>query len=169
MNKWLTLMLLGIAILALDIASKAITHVYFQPFEYSPHYFPFGGVAIFKSFLGIDFCIHHVTNKGIAWGMGGHLQNFIIVARTAIIGGLIVYLARSPKAYAQRIPLMLIIAGGLGNIIDYFIYGHVVDMFHFILWGYSFPVFNVADASIFFGILTLLLKGLKRDALQARN
>ncbi len=159
MKKWLNLVLMGVAILALDIASKAITHVYF----------PFGGVSIFKSFLGIDFYIHYVTNKGIAWGMGGHLQNFIIVARTAIIGGLITYLARSPKAYAQRIPLMLIIAGGLGNIIDYFIYGHVVDMFHFILWGYSFPVFNVADASIFFGILTLLLKGLKRNALQARN
>jgi signal peptidase II len=51
---------------------------------------------------------------------------------------------------------MLIIAGGIGNILDYFIYGHVVDMFHFILWGYSFPVFNVADASIFMGIVSLL-------------
>lgn len=158
--RW-KLFFIALGILTLDIVSKGMTHFYFKPFELAPHFFPFGGVSIFQAF-GIDFCIHHVTNKGVAWGVGGGLQNLILVVRILIIAGLTIYLARSPKALPQRIPLTLIIAGGLGNILDYFIYGHVVDMFHFILWGYSYPVFNVADASIFFGIAALLWKSWKK-------
>jgi signal peptidase II len=149
------LFLVALGILTLDVVSKGLTHFYFKPFELAPHFFPFGGVSVFQA-LGIDFCIHHVTNKGVAWGLGGGLQDLILLVRIVIIAGLVIYLKQSPKAFPQRYPLMLIIAGGMGNILDYFIYGHVIDMFHFILWGYSYPVFNIADASIFFGITALL-------------
>jgi signal peptidase II len=166
--NWKVLFLI-VGILIVDIVSKGMTHFYFKPMELAPHFFPFGGVAVFQA-LGIDFCIHHVTNKGIAWGLGGGLQNVILVARIAIIVGIVTYLKRSPKAHAQRFALALILAGGLGNIIDYFIYGHVIDMFHFIFWGYSYPVFNVADASIFCGIAALLFKySRRRDALSENN
>jgi signal peptidase II len=151
-----------LAILTLDMVSKGMTHFYFSPFELSPHFFPFGGLTVFQAF-GIDFCIHHVTNKGIAWGLGGAFQEAILVVRVAIIAAIAVYMQRSLKAPAHRYPLALIVAGGLGNILDYFIYGHVIDMFHFIFWGYSYPVFNVADASIFLGIAALLWMSWKQS------
>ena len=47
----LFLILLGI--LTLDIVSKGMTHFYFKPFEHAPHFFPFGGIAVFQA-LGID-------------------------------------------------------------------------------------------------------------------
>lgn len=159
------LLLVAVAILTVDVVVKGLTHFYFAPYEHAPHVFPFGGVSIFQAF-GIDFSIHHVTNKGVAWGLGSGFQDLILLIRIAIITSLVVYLFRSPKAYPQRYPLMLIVAGGIGNIIDYFIYGHVIDMFHFILWGYSYPVFNIADAAIFFGIITLLLKSWKKQGAQ---
>jgi signal peptidase II len=46
--------------------------------------------------------------------------------------------------------LALIIAGGLGNLIDRAAIGYVVDMLHFQFWQ-SFPVFNVADIAVVFG------------------
>ena len=161
----LRMLMIAIGILILDMVSKALTHLYIVPYELASHFFPFGGINVFQAY-GIDFCIHHVTNKGIAWGLGGGIQEIILLVRIVVITGLIIYLMRSPKAYPQRYPLVLIIAGGIGNIIDYFIYGHVVDMFHFILRGYSYPVFNVADTSIFFGILILLLKSWKKTSKQ---
>ncbi len=160
----LKLFWIGLGILALDMASKGLISFFFRPFELSPHFFPFGGLSIFRAF-GIDFCIHHVTNRGMAWGLGGGVQDLILMARLLIVMSLGVYLKRSPKAYFQRYALLLIIAGGLGNILDYFIYGHVIDMFHFIFWGYSYPVFNIADTSIFFGILALLWKSWKKSRL----
>jgi signal peptidase II len=160
--KGLKLILIAIAILAFDFVSKGFVNFYIQPVEHAANFFPYGGIAIFQNFFGIDFCIHHVTNRGAAWGLGGDLQLFLLLCRIAVVLGMIVYLKISAKAQEYRYPLMMIIAGGLGNILDYFIYGHVVDMFHFIFWGYSFPVFNIADASIFLGIAWLLLLSFKR-------
>lgn len=154
--KALKLLVLGASILVVDFIIKGAVNFHFQPMEHAPHIFPFGGIEVFKNILGIDFCIHHVTNRGAAWGVGSQLQNLLLFARIAVVIGLAVYLWRSPKSEKHSYPLILVMAGGLGNILDYFIYGHVVDMFHFYFWGYSYPVFNVADASIFCGIVWLL-------------
>lgn len=152
----------------LDIASKNLTQFYFSPYGHASHIYPFGGISVFQ-FLGIDFCIHHVTNHGAAWGIGSSWQNLLLIARIAVVASLGVYLWFSKKAFSKRYGLALIVAGGLGNIIDYFIYGHVIDMFHFIFWGYSYPVFNVADTSIFFGIVSLLWKSKRETASQVQN
>jgi signal peptidase II len=45
----------------------------------------------------------------------------------------------------------------VGNILDFFLYGHVVDMLHIQLWGYTPFVFNVADAMISLSLCWLLL------------
>ncbi len=49
----------------------------------------------------------------------------------------------------------LILGGALGNGIDRFVSGYVVDFLHFRL--IDFPVFNVADVSINIGIVCLLI------------
>lgn len=153
----LRLLFIILGVLALDTISKGLTQSYFKPFESAPPIYPFGGIAIFQ-FFGIDFCIHHVTNRGAAWGVGSSWQTLLLVLRIAVVVSLALYVFFSLKAADKRYALTLVVAGGLGNIIDYFIYGHVVDMFHFIFWGYSYPVFNIADISIFFGIVALLWK-----------
>ena len=142
-----------LTILALDALSKWATHTYLHPFGAA---FP-----LFQLF-GIDLSLHHVINRGMAWGVGSHLQQLILIARIAVIAGLAIYLFFSSAAKARRYPLLLIMAGGLGNILDYFLYGHVIDMFHFTLWGYSCPIFNLADLTICLGIALLLWKSRQR-------
>lgn len=164
----LKLILVAISILIVDYVSKGLINFYIKPIEHAPSFFPFGGVSVFQNFLGIDFCIHHVTNRGAAWGVGGGMQDLLLWIRIAVVIGLILYMSLSQKAREYRYPLAMIAAGGLGNIIDYFIYGHVIDMFHLIFWGYSYPVFNVADSSIFLGIVWLLFHSFisrKKDAI----
>ena len=51
--------------------------------------------------------------------------------------------------------------GALCNILDYFFYGHVIDMLHFVFWGYDYPVFNVADSFICIGVFWLFFASLK--------
>lgn len=69
-----------------------------------------------------------------------------------LIAGLCVYLFCFNRDSSWQIPLILIIAGAVGNVADFFLYGHVVDMLHFVFWGYDFPIFNVADSAISIGI-----------------
>jgi len=165
----LKLFFLVLAILAIDFVSKGMIHSYILPIELAPSFFPFGGISVFRDFFGIDFCIHHVTNRGAAWGIGSGVQDLLLLVRIGVVIGLVMYLLRSFKGRQHRYPLAMIVAGGLGNIIDYFIYGRVIDMFHLVFWGYSYPVFNVADASICLGIVWLLFHSIlrKNDAARA--
>ena len=58
-------------------------------------------------------------------------------------------------------PLTCIAAGALGNILDFFLYGHVIDMFYLIFYKYSYPIFNVADSAIFLSVMYLLFTSKK--------
>lgn len=141
-------------IFILDYISKKFIDLSFSPGWVGP--FPFGGIAVFKDFIGIDFCLHYVANRGAAWGIGGEWQTLLVCLRIILMGILLGYLKIGSKRTRYQYPLVFILAGGVGNIVDYFTYGHVVDMFHFIFWGYSYPVFNVADVAIFSGVVRLL-------------
>jgi signal peptidase II len=94
----------------------------------------------------------HWRNTGAALGLfpsGGLLFTAIAVVVSLAI------LYYFPRVPARQIPLRLALAlqlgGAIGNLIDRLIYGTVTD---FIAVG-SFPVFNLADASIFIGVAVL--------------
>jgi len=126
-----------------------------------PHVgYPFGGIGIFQSSL-ITFSIVHTTNTGIAWGMLADFQTALLIFRILITAGIITYLAFFKPSKHLQIPLTLIAAGACGNIVDYFIYGHVIDMFYFIFYRYSYPIFNIADASIFCAVAYLIFTSKK--------
>lgn len=148
-------LMLGIFVLGADFLTKYLTQQNI-PLGYRSAY-PYGGIGIFKDFFGIEFSIVHAINKGAAWGMFADFQSYLIGFRILLILGLIIYLLFYNRNKNVIIPLALIVFGACGNILDYFFYGHVVDMFHFVFWGYSFPVFNVADSAICIGIFWLLI------------
>jgi len=105
----------------------------------------------------------------LAWNVGisfGWFQNdsqlaqigLIIVKAVAVIV-LAIWMARSRTALAT-IALGLIIGGAIGNGIDRFAYGAVVDfaLFHLQIGGntYNWYVFNLADVAIVAGVAALL-------------
>jgi signal peptidase II len=146
---------IGIFVLLADILSKFLTATYLPLMQFSPPSYPYGGVGIFKNFFGIEFSLSHQINFGAAWGVLAEYQMPLHYLRLVFIMGLIVYAIFYNKQPRFTIPLALIISGAIGNVLDYFFYGHVIDMLHFVLWGYDFPVFNVADSCIFLGIASL--------------
>jgi signal peptidase II len=152
------LLMFGLPILFLDSISKALTHSFVLPTEWGPSFYPYGGIPVFQNWKGVDFCINHVTNRGAAWGAFASWQTALLLLRVGVIGIVTLSYLFSKKAKQHQYPLILIIVGGIGNVIDYFVYGHVVDMFHFVFWGYSYPVFNIADAAITCGVIWIALQ-----------
>ncbi|NGX50751.1 MAG: Lipoprotein signal peptidase [Chlamydiae bacterium] len=122
--------------------------------------YPYGGVGVFQNFMGIDFALNSVTNQGAAWGLFSAFPNGLLILRIVILTALFIYAVFVDKERKRSLPFLLILTGAFSNILDSFIYGSVIDMFHFVLWGYSYPVFNLADMMIFFGVATLLLQSL---------
>lgn len=144
-------------VISADAFSKYWVHTSLPTMSTRFPAYPYGGIPVFENFMGIEFSITHLTNRGAAWGTLGNYQDLLVGVRILLILAMILYLLCFNKQRIWQFPLSLVIAGALGNVIDYFIYGHVVDMFHFILWGYDFPVFNVADSAVCVGIFSMIL------------
>jgi signal peptidase II len=184
-KRGLILFLILCAVLALDFFSKAYVSAHIPNMYQASPVFPYGGIAVFHDLGGIQFSIVHIINKGAAWGLFSSLQLFLVVLRIGVVLGLLLHLlvaekwVRLPisqatsgwlrflatpsalKPLSRHIPLALVSAGAMGNIVDFFIYGHVVDMFHFKFWNYTYPIFNCADSAIFCGIAWLLLLSIR--------
>lgn len=140
----------------LDQFTKYWVHLHIPRMTHEAQWYPYGGIGVFENVLGIECSIVHAINYGAAWGMFSSLQVPLLVLRVLLIMGFCFYLILFNKNQALIIPFSLVIFGAIGNILDYFIYGHVIDMIRFVFWGYDYPVFNIADSAIFIGMVLLV-------------
>ena len=114
-----------------------------------------GSYAIIDNF----FYFTYAHNTGAAWGMlAGKISLFLIVSVVAAIG--IIYYFMKSESYQKltRFGLVLVFAGLIGNLIDRLAFGYVRDFIDFIIFGYNFPIFNVADMAITIGMALVILE-----------
>ena len=105
------------------------------------------------------FSITHVENTGAAWGGFSGYTIALIIVSIAILGYFI-YLYKDinfKNKMVFSISLILVIGGTIGNLIDRIVFRSVTDMFDFIILGYDFPVFNVADIFLVFGFALFII------------
>jgi signal peptidase II len=107
--------------------------------------------------------LHLVTNTGASFGM---LQgnNALLAWFSVIVLGIIMINADKIKK-EQVLPVLLVVAGLLGNLIDRVFRGYVVDFIDFRLW----PVFNLADSCVVIGIIWLIIVILKKDLEESKD
>jgi|GEM_PF-91541 len=151
------LVFLVVAILSLDVLTKYLVHEHVSHRMWALPMYPYGGIPVCKNLLGIDLVISHVTNEGGPWGVVSSHHTSLVLFRVFAIGCLIAHLLFFNKIPFREVPLAMIIAGAVGNVLDSFFYGHVIDMIHCVFWGYSFPVFNIADMTICSGVAVMLI------------
>lgn len=104
------------------------------------------------------FNITHVQNNGAAFSMfQGNRLFLITVAILSLV--LIIYMAFRDydKTKLNKISYGLLIGGIIGNLIDRIFLGYVIDYLDFNIFGYNFPVFNLADIGIVVGIMVMMI------------
>lgn len=99
-----------------------------------------------------------IFNTGVAFSMfddGGSLGRWTLVAVTFIAITYVAYVLYKEKELhiLETLPLSMILSGGLGNLVDRVLLGHVIDFIHVFYAGYSFYVFNLADSFITIGVV----------------
>jgi len=155
------LFILFLSVVFIDMLIKYLTVSNISGMDWMHSVFPYGGFAIFEDVFGVNFSLNYVANRGGAWGIFSSFHEVLLAFRIVVVIALAIFLCVFNKKNENRVAYTLIIAGAFGNIIDSFIYGHVVDMFHFVFWGYSYPVFNVADAAIFMAVAIMVINSLR--------
>ena len=110
------------------------------------------GEQIAGPFLGL-FQLRLVHNTGMAWGMLSDSTFLLGVMSVVVCLVLTVYffVVAGEAPVAQSLGMALVVAGGIGNAIDRFSQGYVVDFID--LAFMDFPVFNVADIGVTCGFV----------------
>jgi signal peptidase II len=109
------------------------------------------------SVMGDFFRLTYIENPGMAFGIqfGSPLffTGFASIASVVIF----VYLYRiRHEKFIPRFALAIILGGAVGNLIDRFAYGQVVDFLDFGFGETRWPIFNIADSSVTVGMILLL-------------
>ena len=96
-------------------------------------------------------------NEGAAWGILQGKMIFFYVVTLVVIGLVILWIRKLDikKEKLIVIALSLILGGALGNFIDRVMYQHVVDFINTYIFGYDFPIFNIADSALCIGVFLM--------------
>ena len=107
----------------------------------------------------LDFYL--IFNTGIAFSFfdeGGELGRWILVFLVLLVCLYLVNVLISEELRKyETLALLMILSGGLGNLIDRVVWGHVIDFIHFYYENYSFYIFNLADTFITIGVIIYIL------------
>ena len=143
-------LILAAAVIVLDIWTKALVLARIDLHETIP---------IIPNF----FQLVHVRNTGAAFGIGANASSRLVplllnAGAIAVFFVVVVYALRS--AVTDRVlqtGLHLILGGAIGNLLDRFRFGYVVDFLDVYVGTKHWPAFNVADSAICIGIALLFL------------
>ena len=108
-----------------------------------------GSVTLIPGVLALRY----VQNTGMAFSLfSGQAWTLGVVSAGCILLGWLV-LRRYRLGPVSRVAAMLMLGGAVGNMIDRFLRGYVVDMFEALF--VDFAIFNVADAALTVGAVLM--------------
>ena len=121
-------------------------------------------LALYDNIIVIDnfFNITHILNPGGAFGFfaSGSLEvrRFIFLFMSSVVALFVLWFYKrcAVDFIFLSYGLALIFSGAMGNLIDRFRYGKVVDFLDFYIGSAHWPAFNVADSAISIGMGILI-------------
>lgn len=148
-NIWARLITISGSVIFADQLTKYIIKINIALYD---------NIIVIKNFFNIT----HILNPGGAFGLFASsspgVRKFIFLFVSSIVALLILwfYKKSAENFIFLSIGLALIFGGAVGNLIDRFIYGKVVDFLDFYMGTYHWPAFNMADSAITIGMGILI-------------
>lgn len=155
--KWLVTIGVAVTVVLLDQWTKVLVHERMTLHE---------SIPIIEDF----FSLTYVRNTGAAFGiLAGKLSAslrvpfFLITSGLAV--GLLIWFLRQVPANRPGIVAACggVLGGALGNMIDRFRLGEVIDFLDVYVGAYHWPTFNVADSAITVGVILLCFDSLRSE------
>lgn len=113
--------------------------------------------------IGNFIKFNYYQNTGAAWSiLEGKTTTLIVVSLVMLI---FVYSMSYTydEAKIKDLSFGLLYGGIIGNLIDRVFYGFVRDFIDIKVFGYNFPVFNIADMAIVIGVIILIVSTIKGE------
>ena len=100
------------------------------------------------------FHLTYILNTGAGFGILQEQKWLLIFISLMVIGFILYYLGKiRAKEKTLQILIGIVLGGTIGNLIDRFAYGFVIDFLDFGIW----PIFNFADSFLTIGVIGLII------------
>lgn len=148
-KKWLLILAIVLVCLGIDQLSKIIA---------INNLIEYHSVVIINKFFYWTLCY----NTGGAWSIFSN-STWLLSIISIVALGLIIFTVYKSKNLMYDIAASVFMGGLLGNLLDRLIQGKVTDFIDFVIFGYDFPVFNIADIFICISAVFIVLSILKEE------
>lgn len=116
-------------------------------------------ITILPSF----FSLKYVLNNGAAFSLLASRTYFLIIISIVCLFFILYELIKNINDKTFSIGYSLVLSGLLGNFIDRLIDGYIIDYLAFKIFGFNYPIFNLADILIVVGIIIVLIKEILKE------
>lgn len=138
-----------VSLVSLDQYTKSIILNYFELYES-------------KTIIDGFFSLTYVQNFGAGFSiMQNARTTFLIITPICLIAFTYLFIKSNDKL--SKTALLLMISGTIGNFIDRIVRIYVVDFLDFIIFGWDFPIFNVADIFLTIGVCLYIIALIKEE------
>ena len=122
-------------------------------------------IKVIKNF----FYITLAHNDGAAFSILRDKQILLIIVTVIALFFIYKYVNKEDMGKYDSFAFSMITGGILGNLIDRIVYNYVIDFLDFKIFGYDFPIFNLADTFIVVGVILLIIKIIKENINEYRS
>lgn len=109
------------------------------------------------------FYITYTKNNGAAWSILEDNRILLLIITVLALFLINNYMNKIKLSKLENFTYGMIIGGIIGNLFDRVFYGSVVDFLDFKIFGYNYPIFNLADSFIVIGIIILIVISIKGE------
>lgn len=115
-------------------------------------------IVVIKHFFNITYILNPGGAFGFFANQSPEIRKFIFLFLSSVVALFILWFYRQcAREYLfLSVGLALIFGGAVGNLIDRFRFGKVIDFLDFYVGSYHWPAFNIADSAISIGMGILI-------------
>ncbi len=147
--NYLIYLFIVVSLVSLDQYTKSIILNYFEFYQS-------------KTIIDGFFSLTYVQNFGAGFSiMQNARTTFLIITPICLVGFTYLFIKSNDKL--SKTALLLMISGTIGNFIDRIVRIYVVDFLDFIIFGWDFPIFNVADIFLTVGVCLYIIALIKEE------
>lgn len=115
------------------------------------------------------FYITYTHNNGAAWSILKDQRILLLIITVIVLFLINKYMNKEKLNNIETFSYGMIIGGIVGNLFDRIIFKYVIDFLDFKIFGYDYPIFNLADTFIVIGIILMIIISIRKELNERSN
>ena len=108
-------------------------------------------------------------NTGAAWSILENQRILLLIITVVVLFLINRFMNKEELNKLESFSFGMIIGGIVGNLFDRIFYHYVIDFLDFKIFGYNYPIFNLADSFIVIGIILMIIMSIRKEIYERNN